>query len=146
MHKQVSYILLGVQALSFLFLVFSGPLLPYDPMLIFTQVLALGVILWACYVLWIVRSLSAFPEPLTGSKLVTTGPFEYIRHPIYSGLLLLVLISIINYISLFRFAVFIVFIIDLLFKVHLEEEYLEKRFEEYKGYQHRTKKLIPFLD
>jgi len=35
------------------------------------------------------KSLTAHPVPMESSKLVTTGVYRLVRHPIYSGLLLI---------------------------------------------------------
>ena len=41
---------------------------------------------------WLGRSLTASPVPRDGATLVTSGPFGHVRHPIYSGVLLAVLL------------------------------------------------------
>lgn len=37
------------------------------------------------------RSLTALPEPIVGGELVTSGPYRWVRHPIYTGVMLLFL-------------------------------------------------------
>ena len=53
----------------------------------------LPVIAGAAIALWGIRSLgpSLTPgtEPLPGAALITTGPYAYVRHPIYTGVVLL---------------------------------------------------------
>ncbi len=34
------------------------------------------------------RNLSPFPKPIEGGRLVTTGVYSIVRHPIYTGLIL----------------------------------------------------------
>jgi protein-S-isoprenylcysteine O-methyltransferase Ste14 len=78
-------------------------------------------------------------------ELVTSGPYAYVRHPIYSGLLLAMLGSAIalspNWL-VFIAASFVYFV----YAAKVEEGHMTKRFPDvYPEYQRRTKMLIPFL-
>ena len=81
-----------------------------------------------------------------GHKLVTTGYYKHIRHPIYTGELFrnstipLILSSWIGIITVtFAF-------IFLIIRIKIEEDLLLETFgEEYEDYRKSTKKLIPFL-
>ena len=46
-----------------------------------------GIALWGIRSLG--RSLTPGTEPLPGAALITTGPYAYVRHPIYTGVVLL---------------------------------------------------------
>lgn len=48
----------------------------------------LGVILVAWSWRTLDRSATAFPHPRPGGRLIETGPYAYVRHPIYAGGLL----------------------------------------------------------
>jgi len=80
-------------------------------------------------------------------KLITKGIYNYIRHPMYLGYL--VLFS--GFCLSFRSYIITVLIASGLFEVfrrrmNLEERLLEREFgEEYRSYMGRTKRLIPFL-
>lgn len=80
-------------------------------------------------------------------QLVTTGPFKVIRHPIYTGILLVALgfeLALAN--SLF-FLVAFIFAPALYLQALKEESLLIKRFgESYRHYQKRTKMFIPFYN
>jgi protein-S-isoprenylcysteine O-methyltransferase Ste14 len=82
-----------------------------------------------------------------GHKLVTTGIFRYIRHPIYAG----GLIGIVGLLLTFRSVVMLLVFSTLYFlvlrhRLLFEEEMLTEEFgEEYRKYVKRTKRLIPFL-
>lgn len=145
MYKHLPTILLGLELLTLLFIILSGPFVPSDPIMILTQLFALGLIGWGGYALRKDGSFSLFPELPKNASLVTSGPYEIIRHPIYSGILLFALVSIINYTTLFRLLALLILTLIVLYKVHLEEEYLEHRFGEYKHYKGKTKRLIPYL-
>lgn len=77
--------------------------------------------------------------------LITTGPFRFLRHPSYSGLLLSFVglgLSLNNWISLFSLVIPILVII--LKRVDLEEKMLISQFgQEYLNYRKKTWKLIP---
>ena len=80
-------------------------------------------------------------------RLVTTGVYGYIRHPIYGGGLL----GLIGIYMAFRSVVMLVLVSVIYFAVirHrllFEEEMLVEEFgDEYREYMERTKRLIPFL-
>lgn len=145
MQKHLPTILLGIELLMLLFIIFSGPFVPSDPILILTQLFALGLVGWGGYALQKENTFSIFSELPKNASLVTSGPYEIIRHPMYSGILLFALVSIINYTTLFRLLGLLILTLIVLYKVHLEEDYLEGKFGEYKHYRIKTKKLIPYL-
>jgi|SRR5215469_2741029 len=77
-------------------------------------------------------------------ELIETGPYAYIRHPLYSGLLLM-LMGVALYYG--RKAWIIVFAgcFFVYFKSQMEERLLEKTFPAYSEYKRRTKALIPLI-
>lgn len=145
MHRLLSHALLALQIISFLFIVVTAPFFSGDVGLLFAQLFSLGFAGWGAYELFSKSKLTAFPEVHKDAKLLTHGPFEYVRHPIYSGIILFSLVSTISYFGFFRVAAFVILAIVIVFKLHLEEEYLTRHFPEYEHYQRKTKKLIPFL-
>ena len=82
-----------------------------------------------------------------GHRVVKNGPYRYIRHPSYTGLLLTtigVAIGMENWIGLILM-VLIVFL-SLKKRINLEEQVLQKSLsEEYTSYIKSTKRLIPFI-
>ena len=79
-------------------------------------------------------------------KMVESGIYKKIRHPLYLfyGLEILGLfICCFNFIIVFLFLIFFTLII---IRINYEEKYLVKKFGgQYIQYQTRTKKLIPFI-
>jgi len=80
-------------------------------------------------------------------QLVDSGPYRFIRHPSYAGILLACLgfaLSFTNWASLF--AIFIPCLAVILWRVHIEEEALIAALgDEYRNYMRRTKRLIPMV-
>jgi protein-S-isoprenylcysteine O-methyltransferase Ste14 len=78
-------------------------------------------------------------------ELVTTGPYHYLRHPIYTGILLAVLGSGLV-VGRLWLVVFIVVCPFLIFSARTEERLMMQQFpNEYPEYKKKTKALIPFV-
>ncbi len=85
------------------------------------------------------------PELLKETSLVTSGPFKLVRHPIYTSIIFITLIWIINDFSFTRLGACVLLVIILNIKLQYEEKILIKEFSEYNNYQTKTKKIIPFV-
>jgi protein-S-isoprenylcysteine O-methyltransferase Ste14 len=80
-----------------------------------------------------------------GHELVTTGPYRYVRHPIYAGLLLAMLGSALV-INLWWLAIFFLAALNFVYAAKKEEKLMSREFPNtYPAYIKRTKMLIPFL-
>jgi protein-S-isoprenylcysteine O-methyltransferase Ste14 len=78
-------------------------------------------------------------------ELIEQGPYAYIRHPMYSGLLLMLLGVALYYGRKIWMVVFVSCSFGLYFKSRMEERLLAKAFPAYSQYKRRTKALIPFI-
>ncbi len=79
------------------------------------------------------------------AELVTTGPYAYIRHPIYAGILLAMLGSALASIMWWLVA-FVIFSIYLVYSSRVEEKMMIQQFpDKYPEYKNKTKMLIPFI-
>ncbi len=86
------------------------------------------------------------PDLAPESVLITNGPYSFSRHPMYGGIMLIVISLLLNSFDNLRAVAALILFIDLLIKCSIEDHQLEKCFgKEYKNYEAKTKKLIPFL-
>jgi protein-S-isoprenylcysteine O-methyltransferase Ste14 len=138
------YVLVFFQFLLLALIFVTGPNIPKNIFLLglFSAGLIVGIL-----AVWNMRvsKLRVNPEIANGSKLVTDGIYKYIRHPMYLGLLLIALSLVLNYFTFPRIIFFDLLVLNQLIKLSYEEKLLEKHFKDYKEYQKRTKKLIPYI-
>ncbi len=89
--------------------------------------------------------LTPSPHPKEGAALVQTGPYALVRHPMYSGGLALAL-GWALWVQGWLTIVYVVAVFALLdVKSRREERWLAAKFPAYTAYQHRVRKLIPFV-
>lgn len=92
---------------------------------------------------------SAFTTAVTPkekTQLAVTGIYSIVRHPIYSGVILLSIGWSLFWGSILSFLFSLIFIIFFDFKAKKEERLLSKKYEKYADYKKRVKKkLIPFI-
>ena len=80
-----------------------------------------------------------------GHELVTSGPYAYVRHPIYTGIMLAMIGSALTVRMLWLF-LFPLYFIYFLFSARAEEKMMLAQFPDaYPAYRRRTKMLIPFV-
>jgi protein-S-isoprenylcysteine O-methyltransferase Ste14 len=120
------------------------------PRLLWMQIAGLVLILAAIALrIWArkhIRGLySGHVEVQSDHHLVQSGPYRYIRHPGYTGFLLMVLGLVIGYSSWIGLvAILVVLIPGLAYRIKVEEDLLKEHFgEKYQRYAHKTKQLIP---
>ena len=63
----------------------------------------------------------------------------------YTAVLAITFIWLIDEFTPFRLTVWMVLLIDLVMKFKHEEKILLERYDNYREYKNRTKKLIPFI-
>jgi len=105
--------------------------------------LGLGLAVWAR--LYLGRN---WGQPMTlkeGHELVTTGPYRYVRHPIYAGILLAMLASAFVT-SGFWLVAFVFIAAYFVYAAKTEERIMSQQFpNEYANYRSRTKAIVPFV-
>jgi protein-S-isoprenylcysteine O-methyltransferase Ste14 len=89
------------------------------------------------------RGLTATPLPNEHAQLRTGGLYRFVRHPIYTGLLLTMASFTVASGSVFRLLVLGVLVLLLTMKARWEERRLARRFEGYAAYAARTPRFVP---
>ena len=79
-------------------------------------------------------------------KVIDTGLYGIVRHPMYTATLLLFLSMPLDLCSLISFFVFLLYPILIIFRIIYEEKLLEKELKGYTEYKKKVKyRLIPFI-
>ena len=93
------------------------------------------------------KFFTAQVQILASHKLIKAGPYRYIRHPSYLGILILTLgfgIALANWISLLLCIVLP--LIGIMWRIGVEEKELEKHFgKQYQDYRRSTWAFIPHI-
>ena len=86
-----------------------------------------------------------FPKPAEGGELVEDGPYAVVRHPVYSGGLL-VAVGISFALSPWSFVATGALAVVWALKARVEERFLGERYPAYDEYCSRTRyRLVPFV-
>ena len=91
------------------------------------------------------RNWSPAPAIKDRHDLVTSGPYRWVRHPIYSGVIAAAFGASLTG-TFFGMAVFVVASLVFFSRIGREERIMLDLFPDtYPAYRMRTKKLIPFV-
>jgi protein-S-isoprenylcysteine O-methyltransferase len=103
-----------------------------------------GFAVWARAILG--RNWSPHITIKKGHKLIKHGPYSIVRHPIYTGMIIMLVGTAINIGQVFAFVLLLAFFLGFNAKCRLEEELLVKHFsKEYKVYKKRVKSIVPYV-
>lgn len=90
-------------------------------------------------------ALTPLPYPASGAVLRETGVYRFVRHPMYSG----VIVAALGWALIRQGWLNLGYVLAgwafLEVKVRREEQWLLERFPEYAAYRHRVRKFIPFV-
>jgi len=112
---------------------------------VFSLIFLLGYVLWAI-VLKQNTYLSRNIKVEEGQKVVSTGLYKVVRHPMYTATLVVFLSMPLILGSLISFFIFLLYPILIIIRIIGEEKLLEKELEGYIEYKKKVKyRLIPFI-
>ena len=83
------------------------------------------------------------PEPKASGQLVTSGPYRYVRNPMYSAVLLFAAAEVVAYRDAWKIACWFALALVLLAKALLEERGLREQHAGYAEYAKRVRRFIP---
>ncbi len=90
--------------------------------------------------------LSRIIEVQENQKVVDTGLYSVVRHPMYSATVIMFLSIPLILGSLFSFLIFLIYPFTIAVRIKNEEEVLEKGLEGYSEYKQKVKyRMIPFI-
>jgi len=140
----LSYGLVFVQLACLGLIALTGPLFATNPVLLLLEGAAGFLGLWAIWTMGI-DNLNVTPDVKHRARLVTNGPYRYIRHPMYSALLVGALALVLDVFSPVRLSLWLFLLVDLLIKLSYEERLLSRDLEGYSTHMRRTRRLLPFI-
>jgi protein-S-isoprenylcysteine O-methyltransferase Ste14 len=132
-----------VLVLAIVGLFYTHSLLGRGPVSLGLQAVAILLMIWA-RVTFGLRSFHYAANPTEGG-LVTTGPYRYLRHPIYAAVLLFLWTGVAVNASPPGVALGLVATAMLALRIVFEERLVRQRYPEYGDYARRTRRVIPFI-
>jgi len=114
-----------------------------SPFAIAAQCAAVALMIWARLTFG-GRSFHAAANPTAGG-LVTTGPYRYIRHPIYTAACLFGWAGVVANWSALSAALGVLLFLGALGRMLCEERLVAERYPEYRQYASVTKRMVPYL-
>jgi len=134
-----------VSALIGTFIIYSIPLFPRRELSVTVEMVSTVLILVgsAAAVVALLRLGRSFSVMAEARRLVTSGPYRFVRHPLYLAEELAVVGVFIQFVSVWTALLLAVQISFQLRRMHNEEAVLAATFPEYTAYQARTARLIP---
>ena len=90
------------------------------------------------------RSFHAGANPTEG-QLITSGPYRWLRHPIYASIIWFVWAGVAPHWSTDSALGALVVTLGLIVRMLLEERELRDRYPDYRTYERRTRRVIPFV-
>jgi protein-S-isoprenylcysteine O-methyltransferase Ste14 len=124
----------------------------WSPIPIWLQVIGGILLLSSFYLLFLVFRENSYLSPVVrvqqdrGHSVVSTGPYHYVRHPMYSAIFVFVIGTSLLLGSLYGVLLGLVLILLLARRAILEERTLREELEGYADYMTRVKyRLVPYV-
>ncbi len=143
MVKLISKFGLLITILIILYLFISGNVFTTLPLIIVGQLLAVVLNIWA-RVSFQKGQFSVHAEPKEGT-LLRTGPYKFIRHPMYAAALLFIWSSIFGHLSIMNVIIGLIGTSVAVIRIVVEEKLLKSQYPDYIQYVQKTKRIIPFI-
>ncbi len=143
-NKNYSYLLVASQftCISLLIIVNLG---------MFTKSLSIGLFLTGVgfffYTLMFnkISNFNIIPDIKNEAKLITTGPYRYIRHPMYFAVLITMFAPLSYSFSSTNILISTILTITMIAKAKKEEFLWSHKFSKYCTYMKKTKMIIPYF-
>jgi len=141
--KRASLIAFIISLIGLLYLIINHLIISNNPISITIQVCAIGIMIWA-RITFGMRSYHASANSTNG-ELVKSGPYRFLRHPIYASIIYFFLACIIAFPTLKPIIGVFVIIASTYARMIFEEISLKETYKEYELYSQKAKRIIPYL-
>lgn len=143
-----SWLFVSAQALMLLLLVFltNAKTAPVHSVVLagrFIEVAGAIILIISFYDLR--KSLTALPLPKENGVLQIHGLYNYVRHPMYVGVLVLSLGIAVSSGSVVKYLLILALYILFSFKARYEEKLLLAKYSGYKAYMQKTHRFLPTI-
>ncbi|WP_027058751.1 methyltransferase family protein [Mesorhizobium loti] len=139
--------MLGWQIFMGLDIRYGWSTVPVWAQVVGTLVLLVGI--WICYLTMLENSFAAPVVKIQderGQRVITTGPYSYVRHPMYAGAILFLAGTALLLGSWWGLALVLVFIALLAIRTFIEEKTLRTGLRGYDNYANEVRyRLIPMV-
>ena len=109
----------------------------------------IGVITAASIYLAVLRENTYLTKEIAvqeGHQVITTGPYKYVRHPMYSGIIIFVISHCLALGSLYSLIPAGLFVITFIVRTNFEDNMLKNELEGYTEYMGKTRyRLVPYI-
>ena len=143
----IDFILVGIQLVLLGAYIFDIPSLklqvPEEASLVNLGLAIAGFIIIIISILQLNTNLSIFPTPKKDGELIMSGLFKYVRHPIYTGILITAFFYSLYSNSGYRLIISLLLVILFYYKSNYEEKALLLKFPAYKSYRASTGRFFP---
>jgi protein-S-isoprenylcysteine O-methyltransferase Ste14 len=89
------------------------------------------------------RSLTAMPIPKENGKMALQGLYRYVRHPMYTSVLLFAFGIALNHGGFYKYMLVGTLLILFYFKSSYEESFLSEKYPDYSNYAKVTPRFLP---
>lgn len=139
-----SIVLVTIQLSTMGGILLTAPWIAHKPAWLALEIIGCALGAWAVLTMRL-DNLRILPEPGASHRLVTSGPYRWIRHPMYTAVLLSFGALAADFFTWPRAAIWIAMALIHVLKLTREERLMLARFPAYAGYAQRTKRLIPLV-
>jgi protein-S-isoprenylcysteine O-methyltransferase Ste14 len=121
----------------------QGSLLAAGWVGITVQMIAVALMIWA-RITFGRRSFHATASPTEGG-LVTSGPYRFIRHPIYAAAIYLIWAGVLSHLGWLSLLLGLAGSAGFAARMLAEEHLLKEQYPAYLEYASRTRRILPFV-
>ena len=77
--------------------------------------------------------------------MISSGPYQFIRHPMYASALVIIWSGVLGHFSYLNLVIGVMVTVVVSIRIRIEEQYLRAHYPEYLDFSRKTKMLIPYV-